>query len=124
MAVACADKGNVTLKVTNSGAAFGPTTGSLEVTLNQGYAQVAYNIAGWKQEEYCKTKVLGICVDYAFRIKFAHFDSSIRTTPAANAEAMFCGKFSRRVDFYVGDFSCTTLACPIQCAPGDSRCGR
>ena len=125
MAVACADRGTSTLRVTNTGAAFGPTTGSMEVTLNQGFSQVAFNVAGWKQEEYCKTSVLGACVDYAFRIKLAHFDSAIRVTPSANAEVMFCGNFSKHADYYQGDIACQRiLTCPRQCVPGDSRCAR
>jgi hypothetical protein len=125
MAVACSDKGTSTLRVTNTGAAFGPTTGSMEVTLNQGFAQVAFNVAGWKQEEYCKTKVLGVCVDYAFRVKLAHFDSTIRATPSANAEVHFCGKFSKLADYYQGDWACQdTLVCPLQCAPGNASCVR
>ena len=125
MAIACADRGTSTLKVTNTGAAFGVNAGSMEVTLNPGFAQVAFNIAGWKEEEYCLTRVLGICADYAFRIKLAHFDTVARVTPGANAEVMFCGKFSKHTDWYQGDWSChDLLTCPVQCVPGKASCVR
>lgn len=125
VSTACADLGTIDYSLTLSNARWGTIPGSIALTLNQGNAQQAYAGSGWDEEEYCKTRVLGVCVDYEYRIKFQHFTASTRVSPRAGAEAHFCGKMAKNADYNQGDLSCySILTCPTQCRPGttDSLC--
>lgn len=121
-AVACADVGTVdfTLKITNP--RWGTVAGSVAVTLNQGMAQRNSVMGGWQQVEYCKTHVLGICVDHAYRAEYQTFTASASITPHSNSEAHFCGTMTANEDYYVGDTSCDViLTCPFACPPGSTN---
>ena len=119
MATGCADLGNVDFALSITNPRWGAIGGSFNVTVNQGNGFGNYAVAGWKQEEYCKTKVLGVCVDYAFRIKYQTFDARATLTPRSGAEGHYCGTFTKTPDRYVGDIACDRiLTCPVQCPPG------
>jgi hypothetical protein len=122
MTTGCADLGSVDFSLSITNPRWGSVGGSFSATINQGNNFGNWSIAGWKQEEYCKTKVLGVCVDYAFRIKYQTFNASTTIRPASSgAEGHYCGAFTTNPDEYVGDIACERiLTCPTQCPPGST----
>lgn len=125
VATACADVGTLDFSVQDSNFRWTPGPGSFAITLNQGNATKAWNASTWTEEHYCKTHVLGVCVDYAYRIKFLTFTANASISPRAGAEGHFCGTMTSNADYYQGDLNCETrLTCPGLCAPGatDGQC--
>lgn len=121
MAVACADLGTVDFSIYGTNARFGTVAGTFTVTIYQGNAHMAWITGTYREEEYCKTRVLGICADYAFRVKFQTFTANATVSPWLGSEAHFCGTTTKNEDYYQGDWSCFDLAqCPAPCPPGDT----
>lgn len=121
VATACADVGTIDFSLTASSPRWGTIPGSIAITLNQGNAQENWTSGGYKEEEYCKTHVLGVCVDYAWRVKFQTFTATASMTPRSGAEGHFCGTMTQNPDYYQGDYTCETWkTCPYFCPPGDT----
>jgi hypothetical protein len=121
VATACADVGTIDFSLTASSPRWGTIQGSTALTLNQGNAQENWTSGSYKEEEYCKTHVLGVCVDYAWRVKFQTFTASATLAPRSGAEGHFCGTMTQNPDYYQGDYTCETWkTCPYFCAPGDT----
>lgn len=122
LAAACADVGTIDFTLAATGPRWGSISGSVSLTLNQGVGHYAYTVGAFREEEYCKTRVLGICVDYAFRVKFQTFTATATMTPRAGAEGHFCGTMTKNDDYYQGDWSCyERRTCPVLCPPGDTN---
>jgi hypothetical protein len=120
LAVACADVGSLDFSLSVSSPRFGSVPGSVNLTVNQGVGQANWVTGSYREVEYCKTHVLGVCVDYAYRMQMQTFTATATVSPRVG-EAHFCGNMTFAGDYYVGDHHCDyTKICPAPCAPGTS----